>query len=100
MAGRERDARLRALQDLRPDTSLPSNPPILPTREEVSICDAVIHLAPGIDPLLLLESLRRDAGGRRERVRQLRRRILAGEYHVAPEAVATAMLLEGELFLH
>ena len=99
MAGRERGTRLRDSNHRTSDASLPSILLMPPTREEVSICDAVSRLSPRVDPLLVLESLRKDAHSRRERVQHLRRRILAGNYHVSDGAVAAAVLLEGDLLL-
>ena len=100
MARRKCGARVRRSDNLNADSSLPSTLPLFPTPEEFSICDVAARLSPGVDSLLLLEHLRKDAHNRRERVLSLRRRVLAGEYYVAPGAVAAAILQQGNLFLH
>ena len=72
---------------------------MVPTGEEISICDAVARLAPGVDPLSILVGLRKDAENRRERIEGLRKRVQTGNYRVAPGAVAAAILLEGDILL-
>ena len=99
MAGRERAANLQNTRDGIPDAVH------IPIRsqsaapEEVSICDVVRRLLPGINPAALLESLQKEARNRRARIERLRRKIAAGEYHVEPGAIAAAILLEGDLLL-
>ncbi len=68
-------------------------------QDEVSICDAVRRLSPGIDVQAILSSLRKEAAIRRVRIQKLRRQVLAGAYSIAPGAVAAAMLREGDLGL-
>jgi Anti-sigma-28 factor, FlgM len=71
--------------------------PLFPAAEEISICDALARLCPALDQGEILQRLRENAARRRERVDELRRQVLAGTYHVSPRAVATAILLEGDL---
>lgn len=99
MAGREREDRFRDSNHEKADTSRLSPQPSDTSQEEVSICDILARLAPDIDSTLVLERLRQDAEHHRRRLARLQRQILAGVYHVAPEAVATAILLEGDWFV-
>lgn len=100
MAGRARDRRNRPSANQSAEPSTPYTLPLFPAEEEISICDVLSRLCPGIDQGQILQHLRKDATRRQERVQKLRRQILAGDYQVHPGEVATAILLEGELLLH
>ncbi|HUJ40403.1 MAG TPA: flagellar biosynthesis anti-sigma factor FlgM [Candidatus Acidoferrales bacterium] len=53
----------------------------------------------GIDQEQLLQRLRDDSALRRERVRRLRRQIHRHEYSIPPAALASSLLLSGDLFV-
>jgi len=99
MAGRGRDAKLKITTHRIPDAVHSAIRSQSASPEEVSICDAVRRLLPGINPIALLESLQKEARNRRARIERLRWKIAAGEYHVEPGAIAAAILLEGDLLL-
>jgi hypothetical protein len=100
MAGRGRDTRNQKWADGKTSLPIPSTLPLFPTPEEVSFCEAVAGVLPDIDSKKILQELRRDEARRIARVWKLRERVLAGDYHVPPGAVAAAILADGDLLVH